>query len=147
MQKLLANLPQSSEFGILTKTIEGVSFYSIQKRNFSRLRRKSDGYGKQPIDGWLILGKIISELRRVVKIGIDSSEFGFRWNDIVALYWKRGKWRIYEKSAYTFSTKKRDSLINEVASEKRVKKSDVMIGTVEKLIVDVDIICMSKKRS
>jgi ribosomal protein L20A (L18A) len=72
---------------------------------------------------------------------IDAKEYGFRKSDIVVLYKKKDKWKIYGQGTYyglRLSKPRRfiDELIEEVMSEKRVKRENVKIGKVTDLIVE-----------
>lgn len=76
-----------------------------------------------------------------MKLKVEAKEYGFKWNDVCILYWKRGKWRIYQKSSFPFYGKNfREDVIKEVCSEMRVSPDAVMLGTMEFLTFDVDVL-------
>ena len=81
-----------------------------------------------------------------MNLKIDTKEFGFIPSWVVAVYWKRGKWRVYEQSAYKFKGKNfRDNLIKEVSAAKRVRPDSVKIGTLPDFIdITVDILHIYK---
>ena len=66
---------------------------------------------------------------------IKAKHYGLSQRHIVALYKEQGEWRIYMQSSY--KEKDRKALIQEIMSEKGIKKSDIKIGKIDSLSVSL----------
>lgn len=73
-----------------------------------------------------------------MKQTVGAKECGYTGNDLVVLYYKSGKWRVYNDDNYDLRKHShRFAAIEDVCYTKHVKPENVAIGRISSLIVDV----------